>query len=416
VTSEQDIQVRLGEHGEYAEIFLSAAAGPSTVTPEALAATVRQAGVAVTEGVNKRLQAVAESFLSKPRAFSKVVATAKDPVHGVNGSLKWEAAFDQVTQPPQRRANSPGGHRPPGCPKPVNHYAGFRYVGVKAGEHVATITQPTAGTDGVDVCGQAIKARPGKPCEIRVDNSLTVLEDGKVISNYEGTLQFENDTLSVSDVLTVSGCVDFTTGNIKVNGSVYVKEHVRAMFSIDASGDVTVDGLVEAATINCTGNFYCRRGVTAKGRGKIVTGAAAEVGYLNDAHGTIGTHLSLRREAIDCEMTIKGDLHAEAATIIGGRLDIGGKAVIGTLGSRNGKHTTILPRGPLVVHRLIHHGVIFLLPTANSRVFSEAMLRDPVQGEVQLVRNEDGQWCFINAQKLVIPLADVATIQRRAAA
>lgn len=416
MTNDRDIQVRLGEYGEYAEVAIKADADPSTITFESLTAAATAAGVAVTGAVAERLQTVAASFQRQPRAFSKIIATAKDPVHGKDGYLRWEAAFARVTQPPARRDTSCSGARPVGGFKAVNHRAGFRYVDVKTGEHVATIIQPTPGNEGIDVCGQPIKAHPGKPCDVRVDRTLAVNEDGKVIAEREGTLVFDHNILSVQEVLTVSGCVDFTTGNIKVNGSVDVKEHVRAMFTINATGDVTVGGIVEAATIICNGNFHCRRGVTAKGRGKIVTGGDANVGYLNDACGTIGAQLQLRREAIDCELLVKGNLQAETATVIGGMIEVQGESVIGTLGSRAAKPTVILPRGSLRVIHVIHQGVTLRLPVPNnSRVLTEAILRDDVQGEVQLQQMND-QWCFVTPQKQVLPLADVANIQNRRAA
>lgn len=416
--STRDIQVILGEHAEYAEIAVAGSARVSAITARTLADAASKAGVAVTEPVLRRLRVIAESFAKQPRSFSKVIATAKDPIDGRDGTLRWEASFDQVTQPLRRRSDLPPSRRPFGSPQPVNHYAGFRYVDVKADEHVATIIPPTAGVDGVDVCGQPIKAPDGRPCEIKVDKSLTVQEDGKVIARIDGTLQLENNTLSISDVLNVPGCVDFTTGSIKVNGSVHVREHVRANFTIEASGDVSVDGLVEAATIKCGGNFHCYRGVTAKGRGQLVIGGSAALGYLNDATARIEKNLTLRKEAIDCLVAVKGDLHAETATIIGGEVEVAGMAVIGTLGSRSNKPTVILPRGKLVVYQGIHQGVILMLPASGAEhapVQLQAGIRQWLQGALQLGRGADGQWYFTNAQKQVIPLTDVANIQQRAA-
>lgn len=409
VNHHQDIQIRLCERGEFAELSISAKADPRSMSAENLLAAVEVAGIKITASVQRRVEQIAASFHQQPRKLTKIIATSSNPVHGEDGYLKWESEFARVTKPATKRS------RPSGCSSPVNHYAGLHYVDVKAGDHVATIVEPTPGIDGIDVCGQLIKAKPGVKCDVRVDQSLQVDDAGRVITTREGTLQFERNVLRVDDVLNISGCVDFTTGNIHVNGSVVVREHVRAMFTIEASLDVTVLGLVEAATIICKRDFHCRRGMAAKGRGRLEIGRDAETGYLNDATAIIKRDLILHREAIDCQIEIDGQLRGESATVIGGTLIVKGACRLATLGSRGCKPTIIQPGGSLNVLRTIHQGVILRLPTANGQI-TEAALRDSVKGPVKLERNAEGQWCFATGNNLTMPLAAIADLTLRKAA
>ena len=93
-----------------------------------------------------------------------------------------------------------------------------------------------------------IKARPGKPVDIKIDSSLRVDEKGCVIAEIDGLLHFHHNYVKVNPVLEVEESVDFSTGNIDFMDSVLIRQGVRDRVVVKATRDIVIHRLVEAAT------------------------------------------------------------------------------------------------------------------------------------------------------------------------
>ena len=63
-----------------------------------------------------------------------------------------------------------------------------------------------------------------------------------------GHVILENDKIFVSNVLELVN-VDNSTGDIDYEGDVVVNGNVLAGFTVKATGDITVSGIVEGATV-----------------------------------------------------------------------------------------------------------------------------------------------------------------------
>ncbi len=275
------------------------------------------------------------------------MAKATPAVHGQDGVFAWATGFDPTS------AHSTDRKKAASDDDAVDFYNQGSHITVAAGTQIATLRPPTDGTDGRDVVGAVIKARPGKPVDIKIDASLRVDKKGCVIAEIDGLLQFHHGEVKVNPVLEVAESVDFSTGNIDFDGSVLIRQGVRDRFVVKATRDVIIHGLVEAATIVCGGNFECRRGIAAKDRGELVVEGDADVGFLNNVRGQIKGHLTIRREIINCDLVIGQDLRCERGAIIGGTTAITGSLRAMTLGSEAETETVVvLGSVPLLTARL----------------------------------------------------------------
>ena len=142
-------------------------------------------------------------------------------------------------------------------------------------------------------------------------------------------------------MLEVRDAIDISTGNIEFHGTVIVRDGVRDRFEVKATEDIIVDGLIEAATINCGRNFTCRRGMAAKGQGQLVVDGDAVVGYLNNVKGRIKGNLTVQREMINCDLVIGGDLICDQGTVIGGNVVVRGSVRVAALGSKAETSTSL---------------------------------------------------------------------------
>ena len=317
-TQEQDdfgVSVRLEGSASEARVIITERCDPANLSVQLLGGLLRQHDVEVGKAVEERLAKIVEAYRADRKPREDIVAKATPAVHGKDGVFAWATGFDPTS------ANSTDKKKEASDDDAVDFYNQGSYITVGAGTQIATLRPPTDGTDGRDVVGGVIKARPGKPVDIKIDASLRVDEKGCVIAEIDGLLQFHRAEVKVSPVLEVAEFVDFSTGNIDFDGSVLIRQGVRDRFVVKATRDIIVHGLVEAATIVCGGNFECRRGIAAKDRGELVVEGDADVGFLNNVRGEIKGHLTIRREIINCDLVIGQDLRCDRGAIIGGTDD-----------------------------------------------------------------------------------------------
>ena len=105
------------------------------------------------------------------------------------------------------------------------------------------------GDDGIDVLGRRVPPRKVKHVIFRYGRNLSESEDGtELVSQVSGHVVLENDKIFVSNVLELVN-VDNSTGDIDYEGDVVVKGNVLAGFTVKATGDITVSGIVEGATV-----------------------------------------------------------------------------------------------------------------------------------------------------------------------
>ncbi|MCH8344351.1 MAG: DUF342 domain-containing protein [Planctomycetes bacterium] len=336
-----EIEVRIEGDGAVAKVLIPRDFPKQTLDASQLAAVVRQRGVSIDATVEARLQQIIQAFRDESDQLEHVIAESIPAVNGQDGRLEWVEGFDPATE--SRAENTPDDS------DAISYYNRVVYIRVTEGSHVATLHEPTEGEDGRDVTGRTIKARPGKRCDVRIDPSVTVEANGRIIAQLDGVLQCEGGLLKLSRLFEVNGYVDFSTGNIDFDGTVNVQQGVRDRFEVKATEDIIVGGLIEAATIRSGRHFDCRQGMAAKDRGQLLVGGDANAGYLNGVRGHIKGNLTIRRELINCELVIGGDLICEQGAIIGGSIAVAGSIRAGVLGSPAGTPSVIvLGTGPLL--------------------------------------------------------------------
>lgn len=133
---------------------------------------------------------------------------------------------------------------------------------VKEGQLLAEITPPTEGIQGTNVLGGKISAQNGKPAKIiKGKNIRQDDEELKIYSEVDGQVFIRDGKLQVSQIYEIPGDVDNSIGNINFNGNVFIRGNVKSGFTVEASGDIEVVGVVEGATLLSKGNIILNRGI-----------------------------------------------------------------------------------------------------------------------------------------------------------
>ena len=76
----------------------------------------------------------------------------------------------------------------------------------------------------------------------------------------------------VSNQYEVPADVGASTGDIDYDGSVVVKGNVLTGYTIKATGDIIVNGVVEGAKLVTAGKIVLKRGIQGKGQASLEAG------------------------------------------------------------------------------------------------------------------------------------------------
>ena len=157
-------------------------------------------------------------------------------------------------------------------------------IPASAGEPVCEVVPATAGVAGVDVHGKILPAQKGADSALRAGANVTVSSDGALFTpTADGVLVVAGGVVTVSEVAVVKGDVNFAVGNVYSKNAVHIKGSVLSGFTVHADTHVTVDGMVEDATIEAGGNVTIRGGVVQHGKGLIRAGGGVRIGYAQNA-------------------------------------------------------------------------------------------------------------------------------------
>ncbi len=132
---------------------------------------------------------------------------------------------------------------------------------VHQGDVIADITHPTEGEPGTDVKGQVLRQIPGKKASFTLGTNTELNEDEtQIIASSDGNINFKGGAFVIDQVVTISGDVDASVGNINFVGDVIVKGEVMEGFRISSKGNIVVSGNVNGATLECDGDIVIKKG------------------------------------------------------------------------------------------------------------------------------------------------------------
>ena len=217
---------------------------------------------------------------------------------------------------------------------------------VKAGDVVAEIIPEDKGISGMTIMGAVIPPKKVARKIFRYGRNLQVSEDGtKLITLVTGHVTLEGDRVFVSDEYEVKTDVDTTTGDIEYEGNLHIRGNVRAGFKVKASGNITIDGVVEGAELIAGGDVILQRGIQGMNRGVIRAGGNVVATFIENA--TVYAGYDLEADAVLHSKVTVGrniDIHGKNGYLIGGSARAGALISAKIIGSSM-ETTTVLSVG-----------------------------------------------------------------------
>lgn len=145
------------------------------------------------------------------------------------------------------------------------------YQTITKDEVICEYLPPEPGQDGTSVYGKVIKAREGKPAMTMMGENTYVTEDRRQLkASIPGRIYFYNSSFNIQSCLEIHGNIDNSTGNLSFPGDVIIYGDVMSGFEIKAHGNITVHGMVEAATIYSDSDIILTSGINGDDHGLLV--------------------------------------------------------------------------------------------------------------------------------------------------
>ncbi len=214
---------------------------------------------------------------------------------------------------------------------------------VKIGDVLAVKTPATLGKSGTTVTGKIIRAKDGKEVVFKLGKNIKLSPDNlKAVAEVDGTIVFDNDKISVIQMLEIKNDVGVETGNINFHGQVVVHGNVTNGYSIECEGDLVINGVVEGATIKSNGNIVISRGIQGHDEADVYCGGQLTSNFINSA--TVQCRGDIETGAImnsivksDGKIIVKG----KKGLIVGGEITCKSDIEANVVGSEMGIITSI---------------------------------------------------------------------------
>lgn len=238
VTLNGQVQVLIDEQFMWAKLIVTSPHGGKAVTYEDAIKGLKDNGV--TAHINER--AVRECVNNPGRYLSgKIVAEAIPAVDGVDGVVEY--SFDTKSELKPTIDEETG---------IVNFRELGRVHNIKKGTLIATIKPNTMGTPGNDIRGYEIRCVNGVPPKYFVGAGTVQSNDQtKIFAASDGNIRWDKDRFVVDTVVTISGDVDASVGNIDFVGDVVVKGRISEGYYVKGK-NISVKLNVNHATAEAT--------------------------------------------------------------------------------------------------------------------------------------------------------------------
>lgn len=160
---------------------------------------------------------------------------------------------------------------------------------VGKGEVVAEYIPKTDGAPGYDIKGNKLPEKISKDLPPLTGKGFEISQGGLLyIALQDGKVEVNGNKLIISDLYTIRGDVDISTGNINYHGDLEIYGSIRSGMTVKVTGNITVNGTVEAATLEATKDILIKGGVIGGDRAYINAGGCLVAKFIDRAHVIAG--------------------------------------------------------------------------------------------------------------------------------
>lgn len=270
---------------------------------------------------------------------------------------KGSAAVDGVDGYYDYNFNAQLDHKPKVLPDgSVDYWSVHSIEGVVEGQVIAVYHPAVDGKDGVTVKGKPLVAKHGREQMPLKGKGIERMSDNVTYTaTMDGKIERQNDRIVVLPIHEVYGNAEIAGGNIDFRGDIVIHGNVESGLVIRATGSITIDGIVEACTLEAGKDIILRGGMLGGNKASIKTKANITAKFFEftriECEGNLTADVLM-----DCDVTCQGQvlLNGSRGSIIGGKIHAIRGVVVSTLGNDVEKKTEIFVGAGIDVYRRLH--------------------------------------------------------------
>jgi len=223
----------------------------------------------------------------------------------------------------------------------------YLFMNVEKGQEILSKLPAPEGEAGINVFGKTM-TMPGNDLPMPEGEGTCLSKDGLfLLAGKPGVAVRAGDKIVVNDVHRIDGSIGTQTGDIKIDGSVYIEKDVCSGFRVEAIGDIFIGGSIEGAEVySRAGSVIVRNGIFGQGKAKVLAGRKVIAGFIQDA--TIGAKFDVEAQRYIINSAVAAGRYINAVTnegiVRGGTLLAEKRIDVRTAGS-DGRITTDLKVG-----------------------------------------------------------------------
>lgn len=220
------------------------------------------------------------------------------------------------------------------------------FQSAQKGDVICELAPPTACQDGRTVENKVCYASAGQAAHLPRGRNTEISEDGTaLLASCDGHVEY-NGSFQVKPVMEITGSVDVSTGDVSCHGDLHIRGDVCSGFTVRATGNITVDGVVEASVVEAGGDLVVRKGVQGNNQAILRAQRNIYARYLESS--TVLARENLDAECIiNCEVYSDGFVTAKSGrgTIIGGTVRASKGVNAHIVGARAEQQTSVMLGG-----------------------------------------------------------------------
>lgn len=290
--------------------------------------TALQEGGVNTGIIEEKLQELVDNKIYNSEI---VVANGIRPVDGVDGHYDYNFNANLDNKPKMLPDGS------------VDYWSVHSIEAVVKGQVIAIYHPAIAGRDGITVKGRILAAKHGREqMPIKGKGFERMNDNLTYTASMDGKIEKQNDRIVILPVHEVYGNAEVAAGNIDFRGDIVIHGNVESGVAIRATGSITIDGIVEACTIEAGKDIILRSGMLGGNKASVKTKGKITAKFFEFTR--IECEGDLQADVLmDCDVACQGKviLNGSRGSVIGGKVHAIQGVVVSTLGNDAEKRTEI---------------------------------------------------------------------------
>ncbi|MBR5789947.1 MAG: DUF342 domain-containing protein [Lachnospiraceae bacterium] len=235
----------------------------------------------------------------------------------------------------------------------ADYYSMNTIATVAEGDEIAIYHHAVEGKNGFNVGGIPQTCKRVRDLPPLLGKGFTRSEDGDhYTADIAGKIEYVQDRVMISPVYEIQSDIGVQTGNIDFNGDVIIHGMVRTGTSIKATGSVSIDGIVENASITAGKDIILKSGLMGNSQAVVKTKGNLFAKFIEyatlDIKGTINAEVLLNCDVVCGEKLI---ITGSRGSVVGGTVRAIGGVEANQIGNEMETKTMVAVGAEVEVYR-----------------------------------------------------------------